>query len=266
MIRRVFFSGIVGLAGLIFAGCASQNTSQLANDNTSGVYELRIYTINPGKKDAMLKLFRERMLPLFKKHDIESIGYWLPVDQADQRLHFLLHYSSRKAREIAWKSAAFAILDEPDSYKARDSDGPFLAPSPECFFLQTTDFSPAIRTGDITHGGVFELRTYTTPAGLLPNLDARFRDHTIALFARHGINSYAYFHRMADQPDASVTLQYLVTHRSVEAATGAFADFGKDPEWIAAKKASEEKAGGSLTVKDGVKRVFLAPVDFSPTK
>ena len=36
--------------------------------------------------------------------------------------------------------------------------------------------------------------------------------------------------------------------------------------WVAARKASEEKGGGSLTEKDGVKSEFLKPTDYSPLK
>ena len=39
----------------------------------------------------------------------------------------------------------------------------------------------------IAFGGVFELRTYVTNPGKLDNLNARFRDHTVALFKKHGI-------------------------------------------------------------------------------
>ena len=42
---------------------------------------------------------------------------------------------------------------------------------------------------------VFELRTYRTNEGKLPNLDARFRDHTITLFKKHGIASVAYWYQ-----------------------------------------------------------------------
>lgn len=38
---------------------------------------------------------------------------------------------------------------------------------------------------------VFELRTYTTNDGKLDNLNARFRDHTVALFKKHGMESSA---------------------------------------------------------------------------
>ena len=265
MNRRSFLTITLGFAGLIFAGRSLAAPAIARTMIDSHVYELRIYTINSGKKDDLLNRFRDHTLRLFKKHGVESVGYWLPVDTTDQRLHFLLRYPSREAREASWK----AFLADPDwqaAYKASEAAGPILAKPPENFFLQATDYSPLIKTGDVTHGGVFELRSYTTGSGLLPNLDARFRDHTLGLFAKHGIINYGYFHRLADQPEAAVTLQYFVTHPSKEAASTAFGAFGKDAEWNAAKKASEEKAGGSLTVKDGVKSVFLAPVDFSPTK
>ena len=259
---RAFFATLLAFACLLAGGCA---TNQSAPMPDTRVYELRVYTFNPSKKEDLLNRFRNHTLRLFKKHGVESVGYWLPVDASDNRLHFLLRYPSREAREASWK----AFMADPDwqaAYKASEANGALLAKPPENFFLQATDFSPAVRTGDVTHGGVFELRTYTTPTGVLPNLDARFRDHTVALFAKHGINNYGYFHRMADQPAAETTLQYIVTHKSKEGAAAAFGEFGKDPDWVAAKKASEEKAGGSLTIQGGVKSVFLAPLDFSPTK
>ena len=278
---RHFLHATVATATLLLAGCATSGRSDLLTSSHSSahpgaaglratkmdsrVYEMRIYSFNAGKKDDLLNRFRNHTLRLFKKHGIESIGYWLPLDQADQRLHFLLRYPSREAREASWK----AFMADPDwqaAYKASEAAGPILAKAPENYFMQSTDFSPAVRTGDVSQNGVFELRTYTTPAGILPHLDARFRDHTLALFEKHGIRNGGYFHRMADQPGAGVTLQYFVTHRSKEGAAASFGAFGKDPAWTAARKASEEKAGGSLTVQGGVKSVFLAPTDFSPTK
>ena len=258
---RALFAALAFLC-LLAGGCATTQSSPMPDTR---VYELRVYTFNPAKKDDLLNRFRNHTLRLFKKHGVESVGYWLPVDASDNRLHFLLRYPSREAREASWK----AFMADPDwqaAYKASEANGALLAKPPENFFLQVTDFSPVVLTGDVTHGGVFELRTYTTPAGLLPNLDARFRDHTVALFAKHGINNYGYFHRMVDQPSADVTLQYLVMHKSKADGAASFVEFAKDPLWVAAKKASEEKAGGSLTVLNGVKSVYLAPVDFSPTK
>jgi len=278
MNRRHFFSALTAtvLACTAFAQTPVRTPNILVNSYSSAhpgprkqaspmVYELRIYPIAPGKTEDLLNRFRNHTLALFKKHGIESVGYWLPQDKTDARLHFLLRYPSREAREAAWK----AFMADPEwqaAAKASEANGPLLSRSPENYFLQITDYSPAIRKGDVSKGGVFELRTYTTPPGLLPNLDARFRNHTVALFAKHGMNNYGYFHRMSDQPAADVTLQYFLTHKSKEAASASFGAFGKDPQWVEARQASEKAAGGSLTIKDGVKSVYLVPTDFSPTK
>ena len=271
---RRFLQSSLATAALALAGCATSGTHNVLVSNrssanpgpdgsgrsavtaNSSVYELRIYSFNAGKKDDLLNRFRNHTLRLFKKHHIESVGYWLPLDPADQRLHFLLRDPSREAREASWK----AFMADPEwqaAYKASEAAGPILAKGPDVSFLQTTGYSPKVKTGDLTHGGVFELRTYTTPPGWLSHIDARFRDHTIALFAKHG---------MVNQPGADSTLQYLLMHKSKEAAAASFGAFGKDPAWTAARKASEEKAGGSLTIQGGVKSVFLVPTDFSPTK
>ncbi|MBM3890601.1 MAG: NIPSNAP family protein, partial [Verrucomicrobia bacterium] len=135
----------------------------------------------------------------------------------------------------------------------------------ESRFLTATDFSPEIKSS-ATGGRVFELRTYTAEAGRLPNLLARFRDHTVKLFEKHGITNIAYWTPMAGQPGADDTLIYILAHKSEEAAKASFTAFRADPVWIAVKKASEEKAGGSLTVKDGVKSLFLKATDYSPMK
>ena len=108
------------------------------------------------------------------------------------------------------------------------------------------------------------MRNSKTPAGKLADLDSRFRDHTAELFKKHGMKNWVYFHKMPDQKEAETTLIYFLAHKSLDAGKASFESFRKDPAWVAAKEASE--AGGSLTVKDGVKSVYLVPTDYSPTK
>jgi hypothetical protein len=57
---------------------------------------------------------------------------------------------------------------------------------------------------------------------------------------------------------------YLLSHKDEESRNANFKAFGTDPQWQAARKASEEN--GKLLVKDGVESVFLIPTDYSPTK
>ena len=108
---------------------------------------------------------------------------------------------------------------------------------------------------------VFELRTYTTPEGKLPNLQARFRDHTMTLFENHGITNIGYF-RPQDEPNSSNTLVYIIAHDNREAAETSWAAFRADPEWQRVSR--ESQVDGQIL--SGVVSVFLDPTDFSPIK
>src|SRR5271154_6329669 len=65
---------------------------------------------------------------------------------------------------------------------------------------------------------VYELRVYHANEGKLDALLARFRDHTVALFNRHGLKSVAYW-TPTDEPLKGKTLIYILKHPSREAAT-----------------------------------------------
>jgi hypothetical protein len=110
-----------------------------------------------------------------------------------------------------------------------------------------------------TAGAVYELRVYHASAGKLPELLARFRDHTDKLFARHGLKSVAYW-TPVDEPDKSNTLIYILYHPSREAAAANWKAFQDDPEWKSVKEKSE--ANGKLT--DKIDSTYMALTDFSP--
>src|SRR5271169_1450100 len=77
---------------------------------------------------------------------------------------------------------------------------------------------------------VFELRTYTCNEGKLEALKARFRDHTIEIFKRHGMESVGYW-TPQDPEKSKTTLIYILVHPSLEAAKKNWAEFRADPEW-----------------------------------
>ena len=64
---------------------------------------------------------------------------------------------------------------------------------------------------------VYELRTYTCPEGKLPDLLKRFRDHTIEIFNRHGMESIGYWVPV-DAEKSKTTLVYIISHASLEQA------------------------------------------------
>ena len=106
---------------------------------------------------------------------------------------------------------------------------------------------------------VFELRTYTAPEGKLPNLLARFRDHTLGFFEKHGMENVGYW-VPADAPASGNTLIYILAHDSREAAAKSWDAFRADPEWLRVRE--ESQVDGPIT--SNVASVFMDATDFSP--
>jgi NIPSNAP len=108
---------------------------------------------------------------------------------------------------------------------------------------------------------VFELRTYTAPEGKLPELQARFRNHTMRIFNKHNMTSIGYWVPQ-DAPNSQNTLIYVLAHPSRDAAKKNWADFQADPEWQ--KVSTESQVNGRIVSK--VESVFMDPTDYSPIK
>ena len=106
---------------------------------------------------------------------------------------------------------------------------------------------------------VFEMRTYYASEGKIDALNKRFREHTLELFAKHGMTNIGYW-QPVEQKD---TLVYIVAHADMEARDKAWAAFRADPVWIEAKKASE---ADGIPLAKKVDTVILKPTDYSPIK
>ena len=100
---------------------------------------------------------------------------------------------------------------------------------------------------------VFELRTYTTADGKLPNLNARFRDHTMRIFDRHNMDNIGYW----VPQDTPNTLVYIIAHDSRETAQENWGGFREDAEWPGVAQAS---GVGRVQVES----VFMEATDYSP--
>jgi hypothetical protein len=230
------------------------------------VFEMRTYYAAPGRLDALLARFRDHTVKLFEKHGMTNIGYWVPVENTENKLVYVLAFPSRDARDKAFKEFGA----DPAWQKARkesEASGKIVAKI-ESVFLKATDFSPEIKPSD-AGSRIFELRDYTATTGNHGALLARFRNHTTKLFAKHGMTQIGYWVPMKGQKGADDRLVYILAHKDADAAKASFTAFRADPDWIAAKKASEEKAGGPLTVQPqnvGVKSTMMKATDFSPIK
>jgi hypothetical protein len=101
----------------------------------------------------------------------------------------------------------------------------------------------------------FELRTYTVREGSsIDLLHSRFREHTTALFKKHGMTIIGYWQPVA-KPD---TLIYILAYKDAAARDAAWAAFGADPEWV--------KTRTAMQVNVQVENVFMGATDYSPMK
>jgi hypothetical protein len=242
-------------------------TTVLAADKAdTRCFEMRIYYAAPGKLDDLNARFRNHTVKLFAKHGMENIGYWTPVDNQENKLIYVLAFPSRAARDKSFKD--FGADPEWKEVAKRTEANGRLVSKIESRFMDAVDYSPAIKPASAAAERVFELREYTASAGNLAALDARFRDHTIGLFTKHGMEHFGYWHLTPPQKNCENQLIYLLAHKSREAAAESFKAFRNDPAWTKAKEESEKKAGGSLTEGGmaGVKSTFLKPTDYSATK
>jgi hypothetical protein len=107
---------------------------------------------------------------------------------------------------------------------------------------------------------VFELRTYHCFPGKLETLKTRFRDHTIRIFKKHGMESIGYWVPQNEGHDN--TLIYIIAHASRDQAKKNWDDFRNDPEWK--KVAADSEANGKIVEK--VDSVYMDPADFSHIK
>jgi hypothetical protein len=222
------------------------------------VFELRTYTCEEGRLEALHARFRDHTMELFEKHGITNLAYWTPTDAETSKttLIYLIRHDSREAAARSWQ----AFREDPEWQRVRaasEEDGRILARAPESLSLSAADYSPEIGTADPDK--VYEVRVYTAAEGKLDDLHARFREHTDEIFKNHGMIAYAYW-RPLEAPASENQLVYILAHASREAANDSWQAFARDPEWQEARAASE--LNGKLVERVG--RTYMTVTDFSP--
>lgn len=230
----------------------------MSEDSNADVYELRVYTTHEGKLDNLNTRFRDHTMKLFEKHGMKNVGYWVPEDIPNTLIYVISH-KSRDAAKQSW-SDFVADPEWQKVFKASRVDGPLLSKAPEATFLKSTDYTPKKKWNNKDASGVFELRIYQAAEGKLGKLDARFRDHTIELFEKHGMKNLAYWHP-TDDPLAKDHLYYIIHHKSRDAAKASWKAFIDDPDW---KKAAAASGVGRLA-KPPIS-IYMKSTDYSQIK
>lgn len=105
---------------------------------------------------------------------------------------------------------------------------------------------------------IYELRIYWAEPGRADDVNARFRDHTRRLFAKHNMGMVGFW-TPKPRTDETGDLVYILIHESEEAMAASWAAFRADPEWQKARADSE--VNGKIVAK-GTSQVLI-PTDYS---
>ena len=143
MRSRYLMSASGGLCAIaiLFAAVRIGHTQPAERGDKIRLFEIRTYTTEPGKIDALNARFRDHTTKLFEKHGMTNIGYWTPIDEprsADTLIYVLAHDDAAAAKK-SWD----AFRMDPDWIKARtesEAAGPIVR-KVESVFLTPTDYS-----------------------------------------------------------------------------------------------------------------------------
>lgn len=215
------------------------------------IYELRLYETVPGKLSALNDRFAKHTVGFFKKYGVRMLGFWTDEIGSTNLLSYIVSFESSSEREATWK----AFRGDPDWLKVRaetEKDGPLLARVRNTI-MRLTPYSPE----PVINSNVQELRVYQSMPGKLDALNARFANHTISLFEKHGIGNIGYW---TDDVGTSEQLIYMLGYPSLGDREKSWASFQADPEWQRVR--AETEKDGVLTAK--AVNTIIRPTPYSP--
>lgn len=107
---------ILAVLGLTF-GVAGIVWGYAQEKKAVGFFELRVYTAQPGKRDALAEGFASHTAAIFARHGITNVGYWIPQQSdpelgisAENTFIYVRGYPSKEERDKRVK----AVRDDPE--------------------------------------------------------------------------------------------------------------------------------------------------------
>jgi hypothetical protein len=102
---------IVAFLGLAF-GVIGIGWGYAQESKAPGFFELRVYTAEPGKRDALAARFAARTANTYARHGITNVGYWIPQQSdpelgisAENTFIYIRGYPSKEERDKRLKAA-----------------------------------------------------------------------------------------------------------------------------------------------------------------
>jgi len=107
---------------------------------------------------------------------------------------------------------------------------------------------------------IYELRVYRPLPGRMPNLLARFNDHTLRIWERLDIRQVGFWTTLVGE--SAFELTYMIAWQSLADRETKWTTFQSDPEWIRVRNESEKDG----PINANISNQLLAPTAFSALK
>jgi hypothetical protein len=102
---------LLAILGLTF-GIGGVEWGFAQQKKAAGFFELRVYTAQPRKRDALAARFADRTAAIYARHGITNVGYWIPQQSdpelgisAENTFIYIRGYPSRAERDKRLKAA-----------------------------------------------------------------------------------------------------------------------------------------------------------------
>ena len=132
------------LLAILAAGAIGYRLGHVSSASAAAgrVFEIRTYTAEPGKLEALHARFRDHTLAIFKKHNMSSVAYFAPTDAplSQNTLTYILSFPSREAATKAW--ADFRNDPEWQKVSKESEANGKLVTKVDSVFAEATDYSP----------------------------------------------------------------------------------------------------------------------------
>ncbi len=218
--------------------------------------ELRIYDVTTNKLEGVLERFRDAVEPIRKKHGIKTLGYWTSSATNGEKFIYLMTGAGQSQFQQAEKTfsadpdfkTAYAVSNKKHGKTVDKITSMILVGE-----LSQLDVSPSINPR------AFDLRLYSVLPGKLEAFRARWRDHAVPIYKRHGLHSIGWWVAEQKDSDGHEVFVCLLAGESIAGIQSSISEFHKDIEWQRIEVESERV--GKL--RSGVTTYKLKPTDFS---
>ena len=174
------------------------------------VYELRTYVAHKDRFQHLIKRFREHTDRLFRKHNMQPVGYWTPTAGPPINKQTLVYLLKHPSRYHAWKNwVAFQHDREWQRVVEQPIFQRLLIGTPQSVFLTAVDHSLGNLRDAARDPAIYELTTYTTRAAQLPLLTRQFQQHAAKQTPGNAMQHLATWHPF-DHRESAGNLMTLI--------------------------------------------------------